>query len=59
LKYQEQLPVVERFIIEIEWRVQGRDGSGWGIFIDRESSTDEVLKPLDLEFERWLQSRRG
>ncbi|MGA3171200.1 MAG: hypothetical protein ABSE62_09310 [Chthoniobacteraceae bacterium] len=57
LKYREQLRVVERFIVEIERRQPDGDQSRWEAFINRESCTDEVLKPLDLEFERWLRNR--
>jgi len=59
LKYRDQLPLVARFIVEIEERARDHDGPRWEAFINRGSLTDEMLKPLDLEFERWLQSRQN
>jgi hypothetical protein len=55
LKYPDRLASVEEFIFQVEALDNGGDGSNWEPFIDLQSITDEVLKPLDLEFETWLR----
>jgi hypothetical protein len=46
LKYADKGEQVERFIRHID------ETENWKAFTDADSITDEVLKPLDLEFEK-------
>jgi hypothetical protein len=56
LHHRNNLPLVEDFILEIEGSERDGDGSKWESFLDLRSITDEGLKPLDLEFARWLKT---
>ena len=55
LRYPDNLPSVEAFILRIEGSVDSNSNSNWDPFIDLDSMTDETLKPLDLAFAQWLK----
>jgi hypothetical protein len=52
--HQGQIALVEEFIGEIEGAGKNRDVAKWGQFADASWKNDEMLKRLDLEFEKWL-----
>jgi hypothetical protein len=53
-KRLDQLGLVEEFIAEIEGTGKNHNVSNWGRFADASWKNDEMLKRLDLEFEKWL-----
>ena len=53
-KRQEQLELVEEFIVEIEGTGKNHNINRWSRFADANAKTDEMLKRLDIEFEKWL-----
>lgn len=55
LKHGERLPWVEDFIMATERAGACEEDARWERLIDVDSFTDQVLEPLDLEFERWLE----
>jgi len=46
---------VEDFIMATERAGACEEDARWERLIDVDSFTDQVLEPLDLEFERWLE----
>lgn len=50
--HQRQIALVEEFILEIEGHTH--DVAKWGQFADASWKNDEMLKRLDVEFEKWL-----
>jgi hypothetical protein len=53
-KYKSNLGLVNEFIQEIEGAGKNHDVSKWGQFADASWKNDEMLKRLDLAFEKWL-----
>jgi hypothetical protein len=52
-KYRDQGALVEEFIAEIEGTDKNRDAT-WGRFTDIKDIQKEMLKRLDVHFEKWL-----
>jgi hypothetical protein len=53
-KYQDKLGLVEEFIVEIEGTLKNCDVTRWGQFTDIKRSKKEMLKRLEVHFEKWL-----
>jgi hypothetical protein len=53
-KYRDKLGLVEEFIIEIEGARKDCDVTRWGQFTDIKDIKEEMLKRLDVHFEKWL-----
>ena len=53
-KYRDQLELVEEFIREVEGTGKNRDISCWDRFTDIKDIKEEMLKRLELHFEKWL-----
>jgi hypothetical protein len=53
LKHEDRLARVEEFIQEVEGALPEGGGAIWERFIDLNSITDEVMKPLDVAFKTW------
>lgn len=53
-KNPSKLGLVNEFITEIEGTGKNHDVSKWGQFADASWKNDEMLKRLDVEFEKWL-----
>jgi hypothetical protein len=51
LKHGEGLPEIESFITDLDHRC------AWDQFVDIDDIKDQVLAPLDREFERWCRTR--
>jgi hypothetical protein len=53
-KRHDKLELVEEFIVEIEGTGKNHDINRWSRFADASWKNDEMLKRLDVEFEKWL-----
>ena len=53
-KNQSNLGLVNEFIVEIEGTGKNHDVANWHQFADASWKNDEMLKRLDLAFEKWL-----
>jgi hypothetical protein len=53
-KYRDQRGLVEEFIVEIEGAPKNCDVTGWGRFTDIKDVKKEMLKRLEVHFEKWL-----
>jgi hypothetical protein len=53
-KYQDELGLVEEFIVEFEGARKNRDVTRWGLFTDVKDIKEEMLKRLEAHFEKWL-----
>jgi hypothetical protein len=53
-KYREKLGLVEEFIIEIEGTPKNCDVTRWAQFTDIKRSKKEMIKRLEVHFEKWL-----
>ena len=53
-KHADKLGLVNEYILEIEGAGKNHDVSNWGQFADASWKNDEMLKRLDVEFEKWL-----
>ena len=53
-EHHEKLGLVEEFIQEIEGTGKNHDLAKWGQFADASWKNDEMLRRLDIEFEKWL-----
>ena len=53
-KHRDQLELVEEFIREFEGTGKNRDISCWDRFTDIKDIKEEMLKRLELHFEKWL-----
>ena len=53
-KYRDKLGLVEEFIVEIEGARKNCDVTRWGQFTDIKDIKEEMLKRLDVHFEKWL-----
>ena len=53
-KYPEKLGLVEEFIVEIEGTLKNCDVTRWGQFTDIKDIKKEMLKRLEVHFEKWL-----
>ncbi len=55
LKHPDKPGSVEAFILRIETSGNSAGIANWEQFIDRDSITDDSLRPLNLAFGQWLQ----
>lgn len=53
-KYKGRLALVEEYIAEIEGSDKGHDVTRWSQFTDIKDIKEEMLKRLDVHFEKWL-----
>ena len=53
-KHKDKLALVEEFIVEIEGTGKNQDITHWGQLTDETRIQEEMLKRLDLAFEKWL-----
>ena len=53
-KSLDKLALVEEFIVEIEGARKNCDVTRWGQFTDIKDIKEEMLKRLDVHFEKWL-----
>jgi len=55
-KYRDRLGLVEEFILEIEGGPKNCDVTQWGQFADIKDIKKEMIKRLEVRFEKWLNS---
>jgi len=55
-KYPDELGLVEEFIVEIEGPAKNCDVTRWGQFTDIRGIKKEMLRRLEIQFEKWLNS---
>jgi len=55
-KYRDKLGLVEGFILEIEGGPKNCDVTRWGQFADIKGIKKEMIKRLEVRFEKWLNS---
>ena len=53
-KYPDKLGLVEEFIVEIEGPSKTADVTRWSRFTDIKGIKKEMLRRLELHFEKWL-----
>jgi hypothetical protein len=53
-KYRDKLGLVEEFIVEFEGARKNCDVTRWGQFTDIKDIKEEMLKRLEVHFEKWL-----
>ena len=53
-KYPDKLGLAEKFIVEIQGARKDCDITSWGQFTDIKDITEEMLKRLEVHFEKWL-----
>ena len=55
-KYRNQPALVEEFILEIEGEPRNCDVTRWGQFADIKDVKKDMIKRLEVRFEKWLNS---
>ena len=55
-KYRDKLGLVEEFILEIEGGHKNCDVTRWGQFADIKDIKKDMIKRLEVRFEKWLNS---
>jgi hypothetical protein len=58
-KHSEKLKLVEEYILEVEGTGKDRDLTRWGSFTDIKGLTDDTLKRVERDFDRWLDPSRS
>jgi hypothetical protein len=53
-KYRDKPGLVEEFIVEFEGARKNCDVTRWGQFTDIKDIKEEMLKRLEVHFEKWL-----
>ena len=53
-KYRDKMGLVEEFIVEIEGEPKSCDVTRWGQFTGIKDIKKEMLKRLEVHFEKWL-----
>ena len=53
-KYRNQAGLVEEFIVEIKGAPKNCDVTRWGRFADIKGIKKEMLKRLEMHFEKWI-----
>jgi len=55
-RYRDKMALVEEFILEIEGGGKNCDVTRWGQFADIKDIQKEMIKRLEIRFEKWLNS---
>jgi hypothetical protein len=55
-KYGDKMALVEEFILEIEGGGKNCDVTRWSQFADKKDIKKQMIKPLEVRFEKWLNS---